>query len=389
MAYHVSPHIHYLGVADEGLDLFEGQFPLTQGVRYNSYLVDCDKLAIMDTVELHRGAEWLSRLDEALDGRHPDYLVVQHLEPDHSGMIEAVAHHWPGITLVMSKRAWAMLPQFMENFEALSSLLRAPLLVGDGDELSLGEITLRFVTAPMVHWPEVLMTYAVEERVLFSADAFGTFSAPAPWPDEARRYYCNIVGRYGAQVQTLLRKVSVWDIDCICPLHGPVLTHDLDTPLGLYDTWSRYEPEMKGTLVAHASIYGNTAAAARRCAHMLREAGAGEVTVMDLARTDTSYAVAEAFRLSSLVLACATYDGMMFPPMEKFLYAIDAKGLRNRRVGLIQNGSWAPATARIMAHRLGTMKNMQVVEPVVTLHTRLRPQDLPRMAEMARALTAD
>lgn len=381
----IKEHIKYLGVIDEALPLFEGQYPLTRGVSYNSYMIDGgDKIAVLDTVEQHRGGDWLQRLNEALDGRKPDYLIIHHLEPDHSAMVGEVLKLYPDVRLVLSRRAWGMLPQFID-----APLPNDPMIVADGDGLSLGRVELKFATAAMVHWPEVMVTYDATDHILFSADAFGAFAAADPWDDEARRYYCNIVGKYGAQVQAFLTKSKAWQLDAICPLHGPVLSSNLDHYLGLYDLWSRYEPETRGVLVAHASIYGHTAEAARRMAHILRQTGAGQVTVIDLARTDGSYALAEAFRLSGMVLACSTYDGGLFPPMEGFLRRLVAKGMRNRRVGLIENGSWAPVAGRLMTDALSRLKGMEIVSPTVTLRTRLETDNVPQMVEMAKAFSTE
>lgn len=380
MAKYVTSSIHYIGVIDESLDKFENQYPLTQGISYNSYFIDDELTAALDTVQADRGLEWLWRLERALHGRKLDYLLVHHLEPDHSDMITMVTRMFPDVTLVMTKRAQGMLAQFAD---VGAVKVRT---VGEGDTLELGKHRLRFVPAPMVHWPEVMVTYDETDQVLFSADAFGTFAAAQPWDDEGRRYYTNIVGKYGAAVQLLLKKLAPYTITTICPLHGPVLQGDLSHYLGLYDTWSAYRPETEGVLVAHASVYGGTAQAARHIAYMLREAGIGEVTLIDLGHTDVSYAVAEAFRLSTMVLACATVDGDMFAPMREFLHHIVDHALRDRRVALVQNGSWSPMAGRLMAAELAKMRNMTVVEPMVTIRTRLTPADDEALQNLVNAL---
>lgn len=385
----ITENIKYIGVDDTTLDLFENQYAVPEGVTYNSYLIEDDKIAIMDTVDRRKSEEWMARLTEALEGRTPHYLVVQHMEPDHGGSIAAVMERWPEVQIVASAKAVQMLPQFFEGID----FTHRTITVKEGDTLSLGHHTLQFVMAPMVHWPEVMVTYEQTERVLFSADGFGTFGALygnltdcRAWPGEARRYYYNICGKYGQPVQQLLRKAEKLDIAMICPLHGPMLTEDLGHYIGLYDKWSRYEAESDGILIAYASIHGGTAAAALHMDRLLREKGASEVTTIDLCRADMSAALAEAFRMRRLLLAASSYDGGLFTPMHEFLHRLQTKTYRNRRVGLIENGSWAPCAGRIMKNMLSEMKDIALVEPMVTLRSTMKLSDLPAMETLAEAL---
>ena len=380
----IADNIRFLGVEDDNLDLFEGQYPLTNGISYNSYLIDDEKIAIVDSVDVRRCDDWLAAVDEALAGRQPDYLIVQHMEPDHSGSIRALIESYGDLRVVATAKAVDMLGCF---FEDVDFGVRA-VVVKDGDTLSLGRTVLRFITAPMVHWPEVMMTFDETDGGLFSADVFGTFamSNGGGWDDEARRYYCNIVGKFGASVQGVMKKLIGLKFHIVAPLHGPVLKENLAHYWMLYDKWSRYEPETRGVLVAYASIYGGTAEAARRLASMLREQGAGEVVLFDLTRHDVSYAVAEAFRLSHMVLCSVTYDGGVFPAMHSFIDHLASKSLRNRVVGIMENGSWAPVAGRLMCDAVSRMKGMTVLEPMVTLHSRLHPADMPAMVELSRAI---
>ncbi len=385
----ISSNIHYIGAQDDNLDLFEGQYPLTAGISYNSYLVDDEKVAIFDAVDMRRLYDWLVSITETL-GRigaaAPDYLIVQHVEPDHAGCIGALIDRYPGIQLVCTAKAAGMLSQFFDGIDFASRCT----IVADGDTLSLGRTNLKFFTAPMVHWPEVMVTLDTTDGVLFSADAFGTFAMygdhAGGWDDEARRYYANIVGRFGASVQMLLKKLRGETFTTVAPLHGPVLSDDLAHYWTLYDKWSRYEPESEGTLIAYASVYGGTALAARRLADMLRSEGCRDVVLMDLCRHDVSYAVAEAFRLRRLVLCSVTYDGDLFPALHAFLHHFEAKKLSGRRVGLIENGSWAPVAGRLMADALGRMKDMTLVAPAVTLRSTLHDSDEPALQALAREI---
>ena len=373
----------WVGGNDRRLAMFEGVYAVPNGVSYNSYLILDEKVALMDTVDA-RGAEaWEKNLMDTLAGRKVDYLVISHMEPDHAGSIQALAERYPEMTLVGSAKALAMLPQFFRN------LPRNPTLAVKGDVLELGTHTLHFVMAPMVHWPEVMVSYESAEKVLFSADAFGKFGAlctDEPWTDEARRYFLNIVGKYGTPVQTLLKKAAKLDIQTICPLHGPVLTGDLAPYLHLYQTWSSYTPEEKGVLVAHASIHGNTAKAAAYLAEQLKALGE-KVTVIDLCRCDMAEAVAQAFRYDRMVLAASSYDGGVFLPMEEFLLHLQYKAFQNRTVALVENGSWAPCAAKNMRAVLDTMKQITVLEPTVTIRSAVKPEDeehLRALAEVVR-----
>lgn len=381
----IAPNVKFIGAEDDNLDLFEGQYPLTKGISYNSYLIDDEQIAVMDAVDIRRCSDWLTRLADALGGRTPAYLIVQHMEPDHSGSIRAMLERYPEAKVVATAKAMAMLDNFFDGID----LAERRVTVADGDTLSLGRTTLRFITAPMVHWPEVMVTLDETDGVLFSADAFGSFAmseADEAWTDEARRYYCNIVGKYGANVQALMKKLTGLQFSTIASLHGPQLDGDLARYWTLYDKWSRYEPECRGTLVAYASIYGGTAEAARRLAMELEKRDAGEVVLMDLCRHDVSYAVAEAFRLSRLALCSVTYDASLFPAMHNFLHHLEMKSFRNRPFALIENGSWAPVAGKLMCDTLGRMKGMTQVAPVLTIRSRMHPADLCGISALADAL---
>ena len=386
----ITDNIRYIGVDDTDIDLFESQYAVPEGISYNSYLIIDEKVAIMDSVDRSKCDEWLTRLTNALAGRKPHYLVVQHMEPDHGGSIVAVMERWPEVKIVTSIKAVPMLAQFFGEVDFNERILA----VKEGDTLSLGHHTLQFVMAPMVHWPEVMVSYEQTERVLFSADAFGTFGVLRgklddlrAWPDEARRYYYNICGKYGQPVQALLRKVGALDVQRICPLHGPVLTENLGYYIGLYDKWSRYEAESEGVLIAYASIHGNTAIVAHTLAAMIQQqAEAVEVKLIDLCRTDVSAAVAEAFRMKRMVLAASSYDGGLFTPMYEFLHRIQIKGYKGRRVGLIENGSWAPSAGRAMKEMLAGMKDIDLMEPMVTIRSAMHPTDVPAMKALVDAI---
>ena len=388
MIKNITETIKYIGVDDTDIDLFESQYVVPNGVSYNSYVIFDEKIAIMDTVDPRKGAEWIENLQTALDGRKPDYLVVQHLEPDHAGNIAKVMALYPDMQVVASDKAVKMLPQFFYDTQFEGRVIG----VKEGGTLSLGGRTLHFVMAPMVHWPEVMVSYDSKEKVLFSADGFGKFGALShdeEWACEARRYYFNICGKYGGPVQTLLKKAATLDIAIICPLHGPILSENLGYYLGLYDTWSKYEPETEGVLVAYASIHGNTAEAARKFADMLRARGAEKVVVCDLARCDMAEAVEDAFRYSKLVVAAASYDSDVFPPMHDFLHHLAIKNYCKRRIGIIENGSWAPSAGRAMRNIIDRFKDVQVVEPMVTITSRLKPQDIPALEQLADDLLND
>ncbi len=377
--------IIYIGADDDNLDLFEAQYPIPEGISYNSYLIADTCPAIVDAVDTRRCSDWLSSVSAT--EITPEYLIVQHVEPDHSGSVGALVARFPDIKIVCTAKAAAMLADFFADID-FTTRVRT---VSEGDTLVLGRHTLRFITAPMVHWPEVMMTLDTTAGILFSADAFGTFgmygaATDASWDAEARRYYTNIVGKYGAQVQAVIKKLATSAFATIAPLHGPVLTGDLTHYLHLYDLWSRYEPESDGVLVAYASVYGGTAGAARLLASELYANGAPEVVLIDLSRHDVSYAVAEAFRLGRMALCSVTYDGGLFPAMHSFLHHIKCKNLRCRRIVLVENGSWAPVAARLMAEALATMKDMTVVSNPLTLHSRLHPGDMASIRALAAEL---
>ncbi len=382
----ITDTIKYVGANDETIDLFEGQYHVPHGVSYNSYVILDEKIAIMDTVDQRATGEWLNNLEKILDGRTPDYLIVSHMEPDHAANIQKVAQKYPEMKIVGNAKTFSMIAQFFTlNVEGRE------VVVKEGDTLSLGAHTLQFFMAPMVHWPEVMVTYEQSEKVLFSADGFGKFGSLAieePWEDEARRYFINIVGKYGAPVQTLLKKAATLDIAMICPLHGPVLTENLGHYIGLYDTWSSYRPEEKGVLIAYASIYGNTRKAAEALADELTRAGQ-QVYMMDLCRCDLAQAVADAFRYDRLVLACATYDGGMYLPMEDYLNHLKAKNFQKRKIGLMENGSWAPMAAKKMKEALEGMKEMNFCDTVVTIRSAMRENDLPQIQKLAEELCAE
>ena len=382
----ISDKIKYIGVDDTTIDLFESQYAVPEGVSYNSYVILDDKTAIMDTVDKRGMKDWENNLLNTLDGKNADYVIVQHMEPDHAGSLARLIELFPEITVVGNAKTFVMINQFFENINIKNSLT-----VKEGDTLNLGSHTLTFVMAPMVHWPEVMVTYENSEKVLFSADGFGKFGAlslteNADWACEARRYYFNIVGKYGAPVQTLLKKASALDIKTICPLHGPVLSDNLGYYLDLYNTWSSYQPESKGVFIAYASIHGNTAYAAEQFAEMLRNKGVDNVVITDLSRCDIAEAVEDAFRYDRMVLAAASYDAGVFPIMQDFLHHLQAKAFQNRTVGLIENGSWAPTAAKTMRNILETMKNITIVEPVVTIKSVLKETDIPALDQLADAL---
>lgn len=382
----ISDAIRYVGVDDTTIDLFESQYPMEEevGISYNSYVILDEKIAIMDTVDKRGSKEWLSNVEEVLAGKEPDYLVVHHLEPDHSGTIQQLVDKYPHMTVVCSAKAKAMMPQFFDfDFDKVQG-------VAEGDTLELGSHTLTFVMAPMVHWPEVMVSYESSEKVLFSADGFGTFGAiknNIPWEQEASHYFLNIVGKYGASVQALLKKASALDIQTICPLHGPVLTGDLSPYLEKYEIWSSYEPEIDGILVCHASAHGNTAKAAEDFAEELRASGA-KVKVLDLCREDVSEAVEKCFQYKKIVLAAITYDGVLFPAMEDLLYHLSIKNFQKRTIGLIENGSWAPIAAKKMREQLEAMKDVTVLEEQVTLKTKVHEENKAQFEALKQALLA-
>ncbi|MBR3941385.1 MAG: FprA family A-type flavoprotein [Bacteroidaceae bacterium] len=383
----ITSSIKYVGVDDLDIDLFESQYIVPDGMAYNSYIILDEKVAIMDTADARKGAEWWANVEETLAGRVPDYLVVHHLEPDHAALIAEVMERWPTVKIVATATAVKMLPQFFAGVDFSDRVVA----VKEGDTLSLGAHTLQFIVAPMIHWPEVMVSYEQSEKVLFSADAFGKFGAlcnEGPWDCEARRYYINICGKYGNQVQTLLKKAAALDIRVICPLHGPVLKENLGHYIGLYDTWSKYEPETEGVFVAYASIHGGTAVAAEKLAEILRTKGAPKVVVTDLSRCDIAEAVEDAFRYSHMAVCAASYDADVFPPMHDFLHHLKIKSYQKRKVAILENGSWAPTAGRVMRAMLEGMKAVEIVEPVVTIRSRMKDEDIPAMEQLAEALLA-
>lgn len=384
----VTDSIRYVGVDDTTIDLFESQYIVPEGVSYNSYVILDDKITIMDTVDSRAVTEWMEKIKEVLEGKAPSYLVVSHMEPDHSGSVQILAEAYPEMKLVGNAKTFAMMAQFFDM-----DLEERKVVVKEGDTLSLGSHSLQFFMAPMVHWPEVMVTYEASQKVLFSADGFGKFGRVAvngtkDWAGEARRYYFNIVGKYGTQVQTLLKKASGLDVQIICPLHGPVLTENIGYYVGLYDTWSSYRPEEKGAAVVYASIHGNTAKAAKRFAEILEEKSGEKAELFDLSRCDMSKAVEAAFRFDKLVLAAATYDGGVFPPMEDFLHHLKAKAYQNRKIALVENGSWGPVAAKAMKGILEGMKNLTFCDTIVTIRSAMKAEDETNLKALAEELLA-
>lgn len=380
----ISDNIFYIGVDDHEIDLFEGQYPVPQGVSYNSYVITDEKIAVLDTVDAHFGNQWLSSLREVLGERRPDYLIVHHMEPDHSANIQTFISAYPDATVVATDAAFRMMRQFFGT-----DFSENRLVVRDGDALSLGRHTLSFVTAPMVHWPEVMMSYESSEGILFSADAFGRFGTPdavSDWCDEARRYYIGIVGKYGKQVTSLLDKAAGLDIRTICPLHGTVLNSNIGYYVGLYRTWASYEPEERGAVVAYTSVYGNTERAARLVADRLRKHGCPAVVVYDLARSDMSAAVADAFRYSTLVLATTTYNSDIFPHMRQFIDHLTERGFCRRKVGLIENGSWGPRAAKVMRDMLSAAPDISFAENTVRILSAMNEETVSSVDALAREL---
>ena len=380
----ISNDIKYIGVNDKNIDLFEGQYIVPNGIAYNSYVILDEKIAVMDTVDAKFGDEWLTNLEKALDGKTPDYLIVQHMEPDHSANIKSFTDKFPLATIVATQKAFVMMNQFFST-----DFIDRRLVVNEGDTLSLGSHTLTFVTAPMVHWPEVMLTYDSKDKILFSADAFGKFGAldtDEDWACEARRYYFGIVGKYGAQVQALLKKLSGVEVNTICPLHGPVLTENLGYYINLYDIWSSYKVETEGIFIAYASIYGNTKKAALLLKEKLETLGASRVVICDLAREDLAEAVEDAFRHSTLVVASSTYNGDIFPFMKHFIEHLTERNFQNRNVAFIENGSWAPMAAKVMKGMFEKSKNLTIIEPTVTVKSALSDESIAQIDELAKAL---
>lgn len=389
MEMNISPDIRYIGVDDLDIDLFENQYIVPEGMSYNSWLIADSQVAILDTADARLAEEWKRHLTQALADRQPDYLVVHHMEPDHASLVAWAMEQYPAMQIVCSTQAAKMLPQFFEGIKTDGRVR----IVKEGDTLCLGQHTLRFIGAPMVHWPEVLMSYEEKSGTLFSADAFGKFGAlqneTADWACEARRYYFNICGKYGTQVQNVLKKATALCPQAICPLHGPVLRDaSLQQAVSLYGTWSSYQPESEGVLVAYASIHGGTKKAAERLADMLREKGAKKVVLADLTRSDMAEVIEDAFRYPALVVAASSYDAGVFPVMHDFLYHLQIKNYQKRRLGIVENGSWAPTAGRVMRAMIEQLKDCEIVEPMVTIRSRMKEADLPQLELLAQAMLA-
>lgn len=387
MTNEVSSSIRYIGVDDLDIDLFESQYTVPEGMSYNSWVILDEKTAIMDTADKRKEKEWRENLNRVLDGRTPDYLICQHMEPDHSALVGKAMLDFPTMTLVCSPQAVKMLALYFD-YDSFSDRI---MVVKEGDSLSLGTHVMHFICAPMVHWPEVIMTYESSEKVLFAADGFGKFGAlsneTGDWACEARRYYFNICGKYGVQVQNVLKKASTLDIEALLPLHGPVLRGEaMAEAIRLYDLWSRYEPESDGILVAHASIHGNTAEAAKVLADILRKKGAAKVVVADLCRDDMAEVIEDAFRYSSVVCMASSYDAGVFPPMHDFLHHLQIKNYQKRRFGLVENGTWAPTAAKVMRRMVEEMKECEIAEPTVTIRGCLKECDIPCLESLAEAM---
>lgn len=377
----VTDSIKYIGVDDKDLDLFESQYIIPNGIAYNSYIILDEKIAVMDTVDARKTEEWLEKLEKELNGREPDYLVISHMEPDHASNIKLLTEKYPSITLVGNAKTFVMLPQFFDIDDSVSKLV-----VKEGDTLSLGSHTLSFIMAPMVHWPEVMVSYEESEKVLFTADAFGKFGAldcDEDWACEARRYYFNIVGKYGAPVQTFLKKAAVLDVNIICPLHGPILSENLEYYINLYNIWSSYGIEAEGVFIAYASIHGNTEKAALKLKEILEAKGCKKVPISDLSRDDIAEAVEDAFKYGKMVLLASSYDGGVFPPMEAFLHHLKSKAYQNRTVALVENGSWAPSANRAMTAVLETMKNVSICDNKVTIKSTMKESDAEALEALA------
>ena len=389
----ITENIKYIGVDDKELDLFENQYILKNGIAYNSYLILDEKITIMDTVDKRKTDEWLNNLEKELDGKKPDYLVISHLEPDHSGSIGSILKKYPEIKIISNEKVFSMLPQFIGEdlkIENLQQYLEdKKIVVKEGETINLGKHTLQFIMAPMVHWPEVMVTYEQTEKILFSADAFGKFGTldtDEPWIDESRRYFINIVGKYGMQVQNVLKKASALDIKMICSLHGPILKENLDYYINLYDIWSKYEPEEEGILVVCGSLHGNTYEASKKFANDL-EAKGNTVKLVDISRTPIPDVVSDAFKYSKLCIASVTYNMNIFPAINAFLHLLREKNYQNRKIGIIENGSWAPNAAKVIKDMLYTMKNIEIIEPVVTIKTKLSKLSEEKMKELEDAIS--
>lgn len=379
----ISNDIIYIGADDKEIDLFENQYNVPNGISYNSYLIKDEKIAVMDTIDKRKTEEWINNLENALDGKSPDYLVISHLEPDHAYNIEYLSKKYPEMKLVGNDKTFAFIPQFFN----IPNLEKRKIVVKEGDTLSLGKHTLKFFMAPMVHWPEVMVEYEEYEKILFSADAFGKFGSldtDEPWDDEARRYYINIVGKYGLQVQTLLKKASTLDIKTICPLHGPILKDNLEYYINKYDVWSSYKPEEDGIFIACSSIHGNTFEACKILKDILEKNGAKKVILSDLSRTDMAESVANAFRYSRIIFASSSYNFGVFTPMKHLLMHLQERNFQNRTVGIIENGTWAPTAGKCMQDILVSMKNINIIDPIVTIRSRLNEESKLKLEELSK-----
>lgn len=387
MKVQISDAVKYIGVDDKTIDLFESQYIVPNGISYNSYVIMDEKIAVMDTVDKRKTDEWFANLEEALDGRTPDYLIIHHLEPDHASNIKTLADKYPSMKLVGNAKTFSMMPQYFETLD----LTDRTLTVKEGDELELGSHTLKFFMAPMVHWPEVMVSYEITEKILFSADGFGKFGAldtDEDWACEARRYYFNICGKYGAQVQALLKKAAALDIKTICPLHGPILSENLEYYINLYNTWSKYEPETDGVFIAYCSIHGNTKVAAKKLFDILQSKTDKKISIADLAREDMAECIEDAFRYSKMIVAAPSYDADVFPVMNDFLHHLKMKGYKNRKVGIIENGSWAPTAARVMNGYFESMKDITVAPTKVTIRASLKDSDTAALEQLADEILA-
>lgn len=379
----ISDSIKYIGVDDKTIDLFESQYVVPNGISYNSYLIKDEKNVVMDTVDKRATDEWVKNLEDALDGEVVDYLIVSHMEPDHAYNIELLSKKYPEMKIIGNDKTFA----YMKQFFNIDNLETRQVIVKEGDTLEVGNHTLKFIMAPMVHWPEVMVTYEQSEKILFTADGFGKFGAldtDEDWTCEARRYYFNIVGKYGAQVQMLLKKAAGLDIKMICPLHGPILKENLEYYIGKYDMWSSYKPEDDGVFIAYASIHGNTADAAREMVKLLEENGAKKVAISDLTRDDMAEAIEDAFRYDKIILAASSYNAEVFPPMEQFLNHLRSKNYQNRKIAIIENGTWAPSAARTMKEIVSKMKNITICEPTVTIMSKMNEESRAKMEELAK-----
>ncbi len=381
----ISDNIIYIGADDKTIDLFEGQYVVPNGISYNSYLIKDEKNVVMDTIDRRKTDEWLENLEKALDGQTVDYLVISHLEPDHAYNIGVLAEKYPNMKLIGNMKTFAFLPQFF----SIENLEERKIVVSEGEEINIGKHTLQFFMAPMVHWPEVMVTYEKTEKIVFSADGFGKFGTldtEEDWTCEARRYYFNIVGKYGVQVQDLLKKLATLDVKMICPLHGPILKENLGYYIGKYDIWSSYKPEDDGVFIAYSSIHGNTANAVEELAEILKIKGAKKVSMADLTRDDMAEAIEDAFRYDKIILASSSYNFGVFPPMEQFLHHLLGKNYQNRKIGLVENGTWAPTAGKCMKEILSQMKDITIVEPMVTIRSTLNEDSRKKLEELAVAI---